>query len=168
MEDLTGGNLVVLLLALFVILSIYLASEVPQSDTFVVERFGRLRAVLGPGLNFIVPFLDRVAHRISILERQLPTASQHHCRQRPPAGQDVRLLPHHRAGEDRLSHPRHRRGHLDPDGGHRALGDRRDGARSCSVEPCGADPESPRLPRRRLMIDPAARLLFIRASERNM
>jgi len=32
--------------------------------------------VLGPGINFIVPFLDRVAHQISILERQLPNASQ--------------------------------------------------------------------------------------------
>ena len=32
--------------------------------------------MLGPGINFIVPFLDRVAHRISILERQLPTHSQ--------------------------------------------------------------------------------------------
>jgi regulator of protease activity HflC (stomatin/prohibitin superfamily) len=42
----------------------------------VVERFGRLRAVLGPGINFIVPFLDRVAHKVSVLERQLPTASQ--------------------------------------------------------------------------------------------
>src|SRR5690606_30695972 len=28
------------------------------------------------GINFIVPFLDRVAHRISILERQLPTSRQ--------------------------------------------------------------------------------------------
>jgi regulator of protease activity HflC (stomatin/prohibitin superfamily) len=42
----------------------------------VVERFGRLRSVLGPGINFIVPFLDRVAHKVSVLERQLPTASQ--------------------------------------------------------------------------------------------
>ena len=42
----------------------------------MVERFGRLRAVLGPGINMIVPFIDRIAHRISILERQLPTASQ--------------------------------------------------------------------------------------------
>ena len=41
-----------------------------------IERFGRLRSVLGPGINFIVPFLDSVAHKISILERQLPTASQ--------------------------------------------------------------------------------------------
>ncbi len=49
---------------------------VPQSEKYVVERFGRLHSVLGPGINFIVPFLDAVAHRISILERQLPTASQ--------------------------------------------------------------------------------------------
>jgi regulator of protease activity HflC (stomatin/prohibitin superfamily) len=49
---------------------------VPQSEQHVVERFGRLRAVLGPGINMIVPFIDRIAHKISILERQLPTASQ--------------------------------------------------------------------------------------------
>ena len=42
----------------------------------MVERFGRLQAVLGPGINFIIPFLDRVRHKVSILERQLPTASQ--------------------------------------------------------------------------------------------
>jgi regulator of protease activity HflC (stomatin/prohibitin superfamily) len=32
--------------------------------------------VLGPGINFTVPFVDRVAHKISILERQLPLAHQ--------------------------------------------------------------------------------------------
>ncbi|PWK59727.1 SPFH domain-containing protein [Roseicyclus mahoneyensis] len=75
--DLVGGNLVVLLLALFIILCIFLAIRiVPQSEQHVVERFGRLKVVLGPGMNFIVPFLDKVAHRVSILERQLPTASQ--------------------------------------------------------------------------------------------
>ena len=45
---------------------------VPQSDVFVVERFGKFTKTLQAGLNFIVPFLDRVAHKISILERQLP------------------------------------------------------------------------------------------------
>lgn len=49
---------------------------VPQSEKYVVERFGRLRAVLGPGVNFILPFVDKVRHKISILERQLPTSSQ--------------------------------------------------------------------------------------------
>jgi regulator of protease activity HflC (stomatin/prohibitin superfamily) len=77
LDALLGGNLVILLLAGFILLCIYLAIRiVPQSQKFVVERFGRLRSVLGPGINFIVPFLDRVAHKISILERQLPNATQ--------------------------------------------------------------------------------------------
>lgn len=81
MEDMLLGllqeNLVVLLAALFLIIVILKGVKiVPQSDKYVVERFGRLHAVLGPGINIIVPFLDTVAHRISILERQLPTMSQ--------------------------------------------------------------------------------------------
>lgn len=76
-EQATGGNAIFLALALFIILCVWLGVRiVPQSQKHVVERFGRLRSVLGPGINFIVPFLDRVAHKVSILERQLPTAHQ--------------------------------------------------------------------------------------------
>ncbi|GGD19621.1 SPFH domain-containing protein [Sinisalibacter lacisalsi] len=72
-----GANIVLLLLAAFIILAIFLGVRiVPQSQKYVVERFGRLQSVLGPGINFVIPFIDRVAHRISILERQLPNASQ--------------------------------------------------------------------------------------------
>lgn len=75
--DFIGGNAILLALAGFIILSIFLGVRiVPQSEKHVVERFGRLRAVLGPGINFIVPFLDVVRHKISILERQLPNALQ--------------------------------------------------------------------------------------------
>lgn len=66
-----------ILLAILVIFVIFTAVRiVPQSEKYVVERFGRLKAVLGPGINLIVPFFDRVAHKISILERQLPTMTQ--------------------------------------------------------------------------------------------
>ncbi|MFN3972876.1 MAG: SPFH domain-containing protein [Gemmobacter sp.] len=76
-NDFLGGNAVFLAIAVFLILSIFLGVRiVPQSEKHVVERFGRLRAVLGPGINFVVPFLDTVAHKISVLERQLPNASQ--------------------------------------------------------------------------------------------
>ena len=75
--DLLSGNIVYLLLAfLFLVLIIKAVRIVSQSEQHVIERFGRLHSVLGPGINLIVPFLDRVAHKISILERQLPTASQ--------------------------------------------------------------------------------------------
>jgi len=75
--DLLSSNLLWILLALLIILVIFKAIKiVPQSEQHVVERFGRLHSVLGPGINMIVPFLDKIAHKISILERQLPTASQ--------------------------------------------------------------------------------------------
>ncbi|MBB3995564.1 regulator of protease activity HflC (stomatin/prohibitin superfamily) [Sulfitobacter undariae] len=70
-------NLGWVLLAVVLIVVIFKGVKiVPQSEQHVVERFGRLRAVLGPGINLIVPFFDKVAHEISILERQLPIASQ--------------------------------------------------------------------------------------------
>ncbi|MDX5383946.1 MAG: SPFH/Band 7/PHB domain protein [Rhodobacterales bacterium] len=76
-NDIFGGNAVSLAIALLVIVALYKAVKiVPQSEKHVVERFGRLRTVLGPGINFIIPFLDVVAHRISVLERQLPNAEQ--------------------------------------------------------------------------------------------
>jgi regulator of protease activity HflC (stomatin/prohibitin superfamily) len=70
-------NLVYLLLALLFVVLIFKAVRiVSQSEQHVIERFGRLHSVLGPGINMIIPFLDRVAHKVSVLERQLPTASQ--------------------------------------------------------------------------------------------
>lgn len=75
--DLIGRNIALIFLAIVIFMAVSSAVRiVPQSEKYVVERFGRLRSVLGPGINFIVPFLDRVAHRISVLERQLPTHSQ--------------------------------------------------------------------------------------------
>jgi regulator of protease activity HflC (stomatin/prohibitin superfamily) len=72
-----AGGFVLLLAALFIIVSIFLGVRiVPQSEKYVVERFGKLRSVLGPGINLIVPFIDTVAHKVSILERQLPNARQ--------------------------------------------------------------------------------------------
>lgn len=72
-----GANSTLLTLAVVILIAVLMAVRiVPQSEKYVVERFGRLRAVLGPGINLIVPFIDRVRHKISILERQLPTSSQ--------------------------------------------------------------------------------------------
>jgi len=76
-QQFLGGNAVYLAIAAFIIICIFLGVRiVPQAEKHVVERFGRLRMVLGPGINFVVPFLDRVAHKVSVLERQLPTAHQ--------------------------------------------------------------------------------------------
>ncbi|SEN89041.1 SPFH domain-containing protein [Palleronia pelagia] len=75
--SLIGENAVLLIVAVLLVVTVLKGVKiVPQSQKFVIERFGRLRSVLGPGINLIVPFLDRVAHKISILERQLPNAEQ--------------------------------------------------------------------------------------------
>lgn len=72
-----GQNILYLLLAVFIVVCVMAGVRiVPQSEKFVVERLGRLQSVLGPGINFIVPFLDRVRHQVSILERQLPPMTQ--------------------------------------------------------------------------------------------
>jgi regulator of protease activity HflC (stomatin/prohibitin superfamily) len=75
--SLLGENLILILGALFLLLCLFLGVRiVPQSEKYVVERFGRLHSVLGPGINLIIPFLDVVRHKVSVLERQLPNESQ--------------------------------------------------------------------------------------------
>lgn len=48
---------------------------VPQSEVYIVERFGKYTRTLTAGLNLVVPFLDKISRRVSILERQLPEFS---------------------------------------------------------------------------------------------
>lgn len=57
---------------LVIILVLMGVKVVPQSKNYVVERFGKYTKTLKAGLNFITPLLDRVAKKLSILERQLP------------------------------------------------------------------------------------------------
>lgn len=67
------SSLVALLVAVLGILIVGQGIRVvPQSMVYVVERFGKYTRTLSAGLNFIVPLLDRVQHRVSVLERQLP------------------------------------------------------------------------------------------------
>ncbi|MBC6446064.1 SPFH domain-containing protein [Actinokineospora xionganensis] len=42
---------------------------IPQAQSAVIERLGRFRTVAEPGLNFLVPFLDRVRARIDLREQ---------------------------------------------------------------------------------------------------
>jgi regulator of protease activity HflC (stomatin/prohibitin superfamily) len=49
---------------------------VPQQNAWVVERLGRFHATLEPGLNIIVPFIDRVAYRHSLKEVPLDVPEQ--------------------------------------------------------------------------------------------
>ncbi|MBU2830124.1 SPFH domain-containing protein [Acidithiobacillus ferriphilus] len=49
---------------------------VPQQRAWVVERLGKYHAVLQPGLNFIIPFLDRIAFRFNMREVPMEVPAQ--------------------------------------------------------------------------------------------
>ena len=73
MEMIFTLNAIIALIILgFAILTIYLGVKVvPQSNEYIIERFGKYSRTLNAGLSIIIPYLDKVAHRVSILERQL-------------------------------------------------------------------------------------------------
>lgn len=65
--------------ALFVVALIVIVRAirvVPQQHAWVVERVGRFYAVLDPGLNFVIPFVDRIAFRHDLREIPLDVPSQ--------------------------------------------------------------------------------------------
>jgi regulator of protease activity HflC (stomatin/prohibitin superfamily) len=66
-------------LVLFVIAAIFVVRSikvVPQQNSWVVERLGKYHASLAPGLNFLVPFVDKVAYKHSLKEIPLDVPSQ--------------------------------------------------------------------------------------------
>ena len=59
---------IVLLLLLILVTNIFV---VQQSKAYVIERLGAFHAVQGVGLHFKVPFIDRIARRVSLKEQVL-------------------------------------------------------------------------------------------------
>ena len=68
------ANLILAGVLLFLVILTMLTSVkvVPQSEEYVIERFGKYLRTLAPGLNLIIPYIHKVRSKISILERQLP------------------------------------------------------------------------------------------------
>ncbi len=68
-----------LALALLVVAVIFIVRSlkvVPQQHAWVVERLGKFHATLAPGLNLLLPFIDRVAYQHSLKEIPLDVPSQ--------------------------------------------------------------------------------------------
>ncbi len=64
---------IILLAIVFVIEGVRV---VPQQNAWVVERLGKFHATLEPGLNVIIPFIDRVAYKHSLKEVPLDVSEQ--------------------------------------------------------------------------------------------
>ncbi len=69
-------EIAIILLVIAVIFITRSVKVVPQQNAWVVERLGKYHATLAPGLNFLVPFIDRVAYKHSLKEIPLDVPSQ--------------------------------------------------------------------------------------------
>jgi len=73
------SNFLIFSIVLLVIAVIFVSQcikVVPQQTAWVVERLGKFHSVLSPGLNVIIPLIDRVAYKHSLKEVPLDTPSQ--------------------------------------------------------------------------------------------
>ena len=66
-----GLILGVILFVLFLVIIITNIAVVQQSRAYVIERLGAFQTVWGVGLHFKVPFIDRIARRVSLKEQVL-------------------------------------------------------------------------------------------------
>jgi regulator of protease activity HflC (stomatin/prohibitin superfamily) len=72
----TSATIAVFVLAMLVVVIIEGVRIVPQQSAWVVERLGKFSRVLEPGLQIIVPFMDRIAYRHSLKEVPLDVPEQ--------------------------------------------------------------------------------------------
>ena len=74
MSDLGVSSIAFLVLAVLTV--IMAVRRVPQGFEHTVERFGRYRKTLQPGLNFILPYIDIISNKVNMKERVLDVPSQ--------------------------------------------------------------------------------------------
>jgi regulator of protease activity HflC (stomatin/prohibitin superfamily) len=67
---------VIIFAAMAVVLAFSAIKVVPQGFQFTVERFGRYIRTLRPGIAFLVPFVDRIGRRMSMMETVLDVPRQ--------------------------------------------------------------------------------------------
>ena len=74
---LLGINVFVILFVILMLLTLLAGvKQVPQGYHWTVERFGRYTRVLGPGLNVITPYFERIGRKINVMEQLIDVPQQ--------------------------------------------------------------------------------------------
>lgn len=77
LSSLNGGSIVTLVLVALIIFTVLKAVRiVPQGYKWVVQRLGKFNQTLEPGLTLIIPFIDRVAYKVTTKDIVLDIPSQ--------------------------------------------------------------------------------------------
>lgn len=72
-----GPDIVVIALVVLVILVLFAGIKtVPQGFRYTIERFGRYTRTLEPGLNLIIPFIERIGAKMNVMEQVLDVPTQ--------------------------------------------------------------------------------------------
>ena len=75
--DIGGSSILVVVFVILAIILIFSGVKtVPQGSQYTIERFGRFTKSLTPGLNFIIPFVDRVTYKVNMMEQVLDIDQQ--------------------------------------------------------------------------------------------
>ena len=102
----SGSQVFIIFLAIFAVATVFRGVRiVPQGEEWIIERLGKYNGTFMPGLNFMIPYLDRVSARV-VTRTSCSTcrSGSHHQGQCSSGDERHRLREGHEPREGGLRH----------------------------------------------------------------